>query len=322
MLNKFWFNASLTVRITLVLLALICGSATFFIGVRSAMAATLKSVSIVNDDSLKLGDIFDGLKHNADYVIGPAPQPGQDMVLNARTLYRIAVAMNLPWKPNSSGDQIVIRREATVVPYTMIENSIRNKLKEKGVSGNINIALNNGKPTIVLPHDLPENAEVTSLNFDFQKDYFEATIVAPSKANPVQKILVSGMVERMVPVPVLRSNMQNGDIIGENDIKMINVNQKSLQHDIVLDKEDMIGLTPRRLAYAEKFVLEGMLEKPQLVGRGDKVSITYREGPLVLTAKGKALQSGAKGDIVRVTNINSSRSVDALVVGENLVVAQ
>ncbi len=322
MLSKLWLNTSLTVRITFVILSLIIGSMTLFIGTRSAMAASLKDISIINEDTLKLGDIFDGVKQNANYVIGAAPQPGKDMVLNARTLYRIAVALDLPWRPTSSSDKITIRREATVVSYDTIEAVLKGELENKGVSGNFNLALNSGKPTITLPNNLPENVEVSTINYNNQKDYFQATLVAPSRDNPVKKIIVSGLVERMTEIPVLHRNLRNGDIIGANDIKLISVPQKMLQHDLIMDQKKIIGLTPRRITYAGKFILAGTLESPQLVKRGEKVNITYRTGTLVLTAKGKALQSGAKGDVVRITNSNSSRTVDATVAGENYVVVQ
>lgn len=322
MLNKFWSNMSLTVRITWVLLVLIAGSMALFVGARTAMAASLKNVSIINDDTLKLGDIFDGVERNGDYVIGPAPQPGQDMVLNARTLYRIAVALDLPWRPASSSDQIIIRREATIVSYETIEKALREQLQTKGVNGHFNVALNNGRPTMILSNNVPENVEISALSYDTQKDYFQATLVAPSHENPQKQMVVTGLVERMATVPVLRSNLRNGDIIGANDIEIINVPQKKLQHNVIMDKEKLIGMTPRRVAYAGKFVLAGTLERPQLVGRGDKVSITYNTGSLILTAKGKALQSGAKGDLIRVTNSNSSRTVDAVVMGENRVIVQ
>ena len=322
MLKNIWFKTSMTVRITLVLLALITGSFTLIVSAQKAMAASLKPISIIKGDVLTLGDIFDGISRNADYVVGAAPQPGQDMVLNARTLYRIAVALDLPWRPTSSSDQIIVRREATIVSYETIENSLRNELKEKGVRGNYNVSLNNGKPTMIIPNDLPEQVEVSSFNYDNQKDYFQASLVSPSLDNPVKKILVNGFVERLVSVPVLRNNLQRGDIIGENDITMIEVPQKQMQHDIIMDKDDLIGLTPRRFAYAGKFILAGTLERPQLVERGEKVTIAFKEGPLVLTAKGQAMQSGAKGDLIRIKNINSSRSIDAVVTGENQVIVQ
>lgn len=322
MLLRYWNQTSLTHRAIVMSLALIVMSAGILIGTKAAYAATLKSVSIVEGETLKLGDIFDGVERNKNYVIGAAPQPGQDMTLNARTLYRIASSLDVNWRPLTSSDQVVVRREAVVVSYNKIENTLRKALKNKGVTGNFNLTLNSGKPTIVLPNDLPETAEISAIDFDVQKDYFRATIAAPSADNPVQKIQVSGMVERMVSVPVLRSNMQNGDIINVNDITLIEVPQSSIQHNIVMDANDLVGLTPRRMAYAGKYIIDGSLGRPILVKRGDKVSVTYQEGPLILTAKGKALQSGSKGDLIRVTNINSSRTVDGVVTGDHQVLAQ
>jgi flagella basal body P-ring formation protein FlgA len=319
---RYWNKTSLTHKAVLTSLALIVMGAGILVGTKVALAASLKSVSIVESDTLTLGDIFDGVERNANYVIGAAPKPGQDMTLNARTLYRIASSLDVNWRPISSSDQIVVRRQATVVSYDEIEDTIRNALKNKGVSGTFNVSLNSGKPTIVLPNNLDSAAEISAFDFDVQRDVFRATLAAPSKDNPVKKLQVTGMVERLVSVPVLRSNMQNGDVISQHDIKMIVVPQNSLQHNVIMDAEKMIGLTPRRIAYAGKYILDGTLGRPILVNRGDKVSITYKEGPLILTAKGKAMQSGAKGDLVRVTNINSSRTVDAFVTGSHQVVAQ
>lgn len=322
MLNKLWLNTSLTVRITFVLLAIAIGSLTLLVGTRTAMAASLKSVSIITTDKLTLGDIFNGVKRNADYVIGHAPQPGKDMVLNARTLYRIAVSLDLAWRPSSSSDQIIIRREATIVSYNTIKDTLINELKNKDIDGKFNIVLNNGEPTITLPKNLLNNAEISSLRYDRQKDFFQATLVFPSIENPVEKMIVSGMVEHMATIPVLRSNLKKGDIIGANDIEFIDVPQKTLKHNVIISAEELIGLTPRRIAYAGKLMITGTLERPQLVERGDNVHITFREGPLLLTATGKALQSGAKGDLVRVTNLNSSRTIDAYITGSAQVVVR
>ena len=244
------------------------------------------------------------------------------MTLNARTLYRIASALDLSWRPTSTTDQIIVRREATVVPYELIESKLRNNLKNQGVSGRYNINLSTKKPAIVLPFDMDENVEISSLSYDRNKDYFKATLVAPSVDNPVQRIKVSGIIDRLVTVPILSKNLRNGDVIGDGDIEMIEISQNDLQHNMITSKEKMLGMTPRRIAYAGKFVQDGTLIKPQLVQRGENVNITFTEGSLVLSAKGKALQSGAKGDIVRVTNANSSRTVDAIVSGSHQVIVR
>jgi len=100
----------------------------------------------------------------------------------------------------------------------------------------------------------------------------------------------------------------------------VNVAQERLQHDVIMDANKLVGLTPRRIGYAGKYVLEGSLQRPQIIGRGEPITIQFNQGPLVLSAKGRALQSGAKGDMIRVKNMNSSKSIDAIVSASNLVV--
>ncbi len=52
---------------------------------QSASAVSLKYNTLVEDNVITLGDVFTGLDRKADKVLGPAPRPGQDMTLNART---------------------------------------------------------------------------------------------------------------------------------------------------------------------------------------------------------------------------------------------
>jgi len=310
---------SIQAFILFVLMVIIALSIVF--SARQAMAASLKPISIISDDVLRLGDLFDNIQRNANYVIGPAPQPGQDMTLNARTLYRIAVALDLPWRPSTSYDQITVRRDATIIPYKTIEDTLKEALSNEGVVGRYNISLSNGKPSITLPPTMEQNIIVSGIDFNNRTDYFKATLVSPSTENPIKKITVSGHIERLAQVPVLRNTLKNGDVIGKHDIEMIEVPERKIQHDAIMRPHELVGLTPRRVAYGGKFLLASMLEKPQLVGRGDKVTITFNEGPLILTAKGVALESGAKGDYIRIKNIKSSRTIDATVTAQNQVIA-
>lgn len=313
MFNQILRNMTYMVKVTIFFMIALHGV------VGLANAASLKSVSIVESDVLKVSDIFDGVTHNANYVIGAAPRPGEDMTLNARTLFRIAKALDLSWAPLSARDQITIRREATVISYNDIEAKIKEKIKEKGVHGNYSLSLNNGKPSFVIPASFDATVEVTQFQYDMQKDIFSATLVSPSRENPIKKMTVRGSVERLVRVPVLRSNLQNGDIITKNDIDFINVPQERLQHDVIMNEEQLIGLTPRRIAHAGKFILNGTLHRPQIVSRGEPITIEFTQGILTLTAKGRALEDGAKGDMIRVKNMDSSRTVDAIVTASNQV---
>ncbi|HEY8191838.1 MAG TPA: flagellar basal body P-ring formation chaperone FlgA [Alphaproteobacteria bacterium] len=304
----------LYIRAFVLVLAVTFGIVFLFAGARAALAASLKTVSVINSDTLRLGDVFDGLsEERANYVLGPAPQPGQDMVLNANTLMRVALSLDLPWRPSTSADQIVIRRNATTISEDDIRGAINNALREKGVDGKFNLILAGSVPQMILPSELPATVEIASMKFDPAKDWFEVSLAAPSAATMITRASLTGRIQRLVSVPTLQKTLRNGDIISAADINWIEVDTKDLQNDQLLKEEDFIGKTPRRMVNAGKPVRDNELEKPSLIERGDMVTLVYRTGPITLTAKGKALQGGAAGDLVKFVNIASNRTLDGIV---------
>jgi flagellar basal body P-ring formation protein FlgA len=59
--------------------------------------------------------------------------------------------------------------------------------------------------------------------------------------------------------------------------------------------------------------------KPDLVLRNEAVTLIYEAPGLMLTIRGKALESGAEGDLVNVLNIQSKRTVQGTVSGPGQV---
>ena len=59
--------------------------------------------------------------------------------------------------------------------------------------------------------------------------------------------------------------------------------------------------------------------RPQLVRRGEPVTIALRDGGLSITAQGKALSGGAAGDFVRVVSLATNHTLDGVVEGTGAV---
>lgn len=288
----------------------------------TADAVSLKENSVVTDSTIKLGDLFQDLESDHDRVLGVSPRPGTEMVLNARTLLRIAIALDLPWRPSSSTEYVVLRRAATVIDREHIEDALKAEMSENGVTGNFNLLIANEMSEMILPQDMPATVEISNLDIRHDSGFFEATLVAPSKDNPVKEMKLNGTIEKLVEIPMLRAPLRKGDIIGQRDFDMVEVRAKDLKHNVVLDPQSLIGLTPRRV------VLEGApikiedLEAPVVVSRGDLINMTFEQGGLTLTARGKALQDGAVGDHIRVVNLASSKMIDAEVSGSKEVIVK
>lgn len=307
-------------RVLVLAFCLTFGMIFLFAGARVALAASLRPTTIINDNVLRVGDLFEGLSaEKANTVLGPGPQPGKEMILNATTLMKISSALNLPWRPTSTADQIVIRREATVIGADIVEALVKEKLFESGLSDQYRLNMTAGFSEIVLPANMPQQAEISRFTFDPEKDRFEATIAAPSASNPVKEIIVTGAVERMISIPVLSGSLKNGDIISSADIDYVDVLQRDIQRDYILNAEAIMGMTPRRMVMAGKPIRDMELENPQIINRGSAITLVYKDGGMILSASGKSMQSGAKGDIIRVVNMNSNRTLEGIVTAENEV---
>ena len=285
----------------------------------TASAVSLKHSSVVKGDMIMLSDLFAGLPEGRDKALGPAPRPGQDMTLNARTLMRVARSLDLPWRPAHSGEYVVLSRAATIVDSDMIKDVLKQKISERGMDGEYKIAFVGSMNEMILPLDQPANVEVQSMNLRPTQNRFDAVLVAPSREEPLQTLRVSGAFERMIDIPVLYNALSKGRVIGQRDIEVISVRESDVRGDIVLSKEELIGMTPRRMILPGKPVKANDLQLPIVVERGDLVTMIFNDGGMRLTAKGKALENGAKGDLVRVANSTSSRTVEAMVTAEREV---
>lgn len=310
----------LYLRIFMLMFALFAALIVLAAGAHAATAVSLKPAGLIAGESLTVGDIFSGLPADkASYILGPGPAPGKDMVLDARSLMRIAIALDMPWRPDSSATSITVRRDATVIGKDQIDAGLREALLSEGLDGSFDMNYSTGTPQIAMNPGLPMTFDVTALAYDRTKDTFTATLSAPSADDPQTVITVGGVIAHKVQIPVLRTTLKNGSLINERDLEMIEIFARELQPDMIIDAETAVGLTPRRVIAAGKPLRGIDLETPQLVSRGDNVTLVFDSSPLYLTAKGKALQSGGKGDLVRVVNVASNRSIEGLVSGSGQI---
>lgn len=299
-----------------ILIALSLGS------LSNAYAVGLKQEAVLKDSVITLGDIFYDLPENSSKVLGPAPRPGSDMVLNARTLMRIALALDLPWRPSSSSEYIVLRRSATLISARDIQDQLTQAIAQEGYGENIEIVFPSETSEIVLPEDQDASFDIVTLDIDRTKNWFEASIAAPSKDNPIRSARISGKIHRMVEVPVLRETLRNGSIIGTNDIDMVAMRERDISPQMLIDAAAVMGMTPRRVIFAGRPILDKEVEAPQIVGRGEAVTVILKKGAMTLTAAGRSLENGAKGDLVRVVNASSNHTIQGIVTGDKEITIQ
>ena len=279
----------------------------------SSYAIGLKEQSVINDDTIKLGDIFYDLPRNKDRVLGHAPQPGEEIVLNARTLFRIAKALDLPWRPNDVMTRVTLRREATVVGYDKIKEAIHTALYDSHVYGEYEISIPSQYQKIILPADAPASVDITRIDVDAQRRNFDVTLAAPSAIDPIRQIQIKGKIFPVIKVPVLTRNVEYGRMIKASDIDIISIREKDFSKDMVTDAQKLVGMTARRVIVASRPIKNSDLVAPQIIKRGQLLTLSLKKGFMDITTQVKALENGAKGDVIRVVNTSSHRTLQAII---------
>ncbi|WP_425051063.1 flagellar basal body P-ring formation chaperone FlgA [Psychromarinibacter sp. S121] len=173
-----------------------------------------------------------------------------------------------------------------------------------------------GRIDLRLPEGLPETAlRLEDFTFDPRSGLFAARVIG------VDGLTLTFRGQAMVTVPtyVPRRRIPAGVKLTEQDFRLVHMNVVALPAGAVRHAEDILGMESRRVLLQDRPILAGSISEPRVVTRGEKVTIILSNGGLDLSAPGKALEDGARGDAVRVVNLGSHVTLSATVIGEGVV---
>ena len=283
-----------------------------------AQTVSLRSNVMLNDDYLRLGDLFDNAGPKAETVIAQAPRPGKRVTLEARWLASVAQTYGLGWRPFSLNDRSVVERASRNIPIDQIELELMAALASYGIASDAEIELASRQPLVVAAESSGTVA-VRDLYYDERQGRFSAILEAPAGAPDAVRARITGRVFTTIRVPVPVRAIGRGDVIGVNDLEWRTVRGELAKRDIVFDESRLVGMAARTSLQPGKPVQRQEVQRPVIVAKGSIVTLAVRTQSMSLTAQGRALEDGSVGDTVRVTNTSSNRTIEGRVEGPNLV---
>jgi flagellar basal body P-ring formation protein FlgA len=276
----------------------------------------LRAEAVVEDDVVRLGDLFDGIGEPglAATPVARAPEPGVAVEVGARWLYAVAKAHALPWQPRSRYERINLRRASQDVAAEEIDAALRLALADQGLTGDVQLAYDNPDLRLRLPSNSGGGLRITRLTLDPSNGRFLAQVVAPAAGEPKARLAVTGRAVQLVEVPVLRRAVKPGEVIRERDIEWSSVQANRLTRTTVIESGTLVGMSPRRPIRAQDIIRTTDLQTPVVVSKNSLVTIRLQTERMDLSVQGRALENGAEGDVVRVMNTKSNTVVNAVVV--------
>lgn len=106
-------------------------------------------------------------------------------------------------------------------------------------------------------------------------------------------------------IAVVASDVPSGKILSDDDV-LLERHDISAIADPVSDPQQLVGLSARRALRSGEVLRLALLSAPTLVKRGDAVRIVAIREQIEVSMAGEALDSGARGTMVRVRNANGT----------------
>jgi flagella basal body P-ring formation protein FlgA len=138
----------------------------------------------------------------------------------------------------------------------------------------------------------------------------------------VTRVVVNGETAGAAPsaavreIAVLTRPIAAGEEITAADVAFLEV--AAAPSGALTDPADLIGRAARRALAPDRPVRAAELRTPLLVRKGGPVTLVYEIGGVRVTARGRALADAGAGEAVKVVNIQSNRTIDAVAEADGL----
>jgi len=289
----------------------------------SVVAAELRPSVTVVGDTVTLGDLFDDAGNAAHIVVANAPAPGLKGEVSVSRISLAARRNGIEWRNNARLTHVVVGRSGLTVPEDEVAAAIAGAIEAQTSSlpsaAVLQVDFTGGVAGVQVAEDAERSVRVEQLSFNPRSGAFSAVIRAPANDMMTPLRRIAGRAYPVVDIPVLTRDVMPGDVVRRGDIDWIRLPTTRVSQNIVTSLPQLVGMSPRNPARAGEPLRISDMRPPVVVEKGAQVDMTFVSGALTLTARGRALGSGAIGDTVNVLNSRSNRTIQGIVEGPNMV---
>ena len=292
------------------------------IGGAPSKAPKLRDLVFVTSDLVRIGDLVENAGASAGVAVFRSPDLGYTggvplaRVMDALAPYKLARL-----DTGNISEVVVTRLSRTISPKD-IESRITRALANQhgfGDAKNLSLTFDRELRAIHVEPDASEDLQIARINVDQRTGRFNIVFDLPGSAAARRMSLrYTGLAVETLDVTILVRPLNRGEVIKPSDVTTERRPKGDMSGDYI-NAESAVGLAAKRPLRAGVTLNASDLMKPEAVQRNEAVTIVYEIPGVVLTARGKALETGSIGDIVGVVNIQSNRTVQATVVAPGRV---
>jgi flagella basal body P-ring formation protein FlgA len=284
---------------------------------------TLKRTVTVSDDLVRIGDMIDNAGDVADTPIFRSPDAG---TTGSVTLQQVIDAIR-PYHLHQLDTQgitaVAVTRTGRAIDTAEIEANIARTFAGRygfGEAKNLRVTLDGMVQPITVNATSTTDLTLIGASLDPRSGRFDISFEVPgNRAMRRLPLRLTGTVVETVPTAVLAQALARGEVVKASDVTIERRPKSEVTGEPIITADEAVGLAVRQQMRAGQVLTRGQLMKPELVHRDDSITLVYEVPGILLTTRGKALEAGAMGDTISVTNLETKRTVQGTVTGPSRV---
>ena len=275
----------------------------------------------VDSGIVRIGDLIANAGPVADVPIFRAPDLGTTGSVSTERIIEAIRPHQLIDIDTRGLAAVAVTRASRAIGVEEISASIAQALsRQYGLGAAHDISLNFDLPVRTLQVEASASGalQVGALAYDPRSGRFGATLELPSSLVLQREGgRLTGRAIQTVDAITVDRPVERGELLAASDLTI--VRRPKTEAGRLLAMRAAIGMAARHSLNPGQPISAADLMKPEIVQRGDTVTLVYQAPGLVLTLRGKAQDPGALGDTIGVLNDQTKRVVQGIVSGPGRV---
>jgi flagella basal body P-ring formation protein FlgA len=281
----------------------------------------LRSQVMTLSDIVTVGDFYSNAGLLASKPLFRSPDMGTSGNVPADVVAERARAAGLETAGTDGLRTVVVYRGATRLNHDQLAGLARKALAERNAgldTERLDIRLLQAPDEILADPKVHDPIRIDRVEWNQSNGRFtiQATVAVEVGTEP---LTLTGVATEMVDVLVLVQPVRRGDIVREEDLNIIREARTKVPAGALTEVEDIVGKQARTTLRANAPLSRNDLQRPILIERGEKITVTYVMPGMKLTSRAQAMDTGAKGDVIDVMNLQSRRIVPATITSRGQV---
>jgi flagella basal body P-ring formation protein FlgA len=279
----------------------------------------LKAEATVSSDIVRIGDLVENAGIQSNTPIFRAPDLGETGAVPVTQVLDAIRPHGFIGIQTAGLREIVVTRASRAIPAADIEARITQALISRyslGKAESLKLTFDRDVRAIQIDPGTTADLTLERIAYDPNARRFDAVF---ELGGGRMRWRFAGSAVETIEVAVVSRPLARGEIVKVSDVTIERRPRADFLNEPAAAAGEVVGMAARRNVRANQPLRMADLMKPELVQRGDIVTLHYEVPGIVLSMRGKALESGTLGDTVNVLNEQSKRTIQGVVTAQGHV---